>query len=108
MSEDFFYLYSVDPDEMQHYAAFHLGLYSLQKYSFLGFPEYKGLLIAFVRYSPLRRTSLTTSFLSLISYRCILSMARAAVSISLNSITLKKIDILSGKKSLMCKIVINF
>ena len=24
---------SVDPDEMQHYAAFHLGLYCLQKYS---------------------------------------------------------------------------
>ena len=25
---------SVDPDEMQHYAAFYLGLYCLQKYSF--------------------------------------------------------------------------
>ena len=24
---------SVDPDEMQHYAAFHLGLHCLQKYS---------------------------------------------------------------------------
>ena len=34
---------SVDPDEMQHYAAFHLGLHCLQKYSFRGFPEYKGL-----------------------------------------------------------------
>ena len=27
---------SVDPDEMQHYAAFHLGLHYLQKYSFRG------------------------------------------------------------------------
>ena len=26
---------------MQHYAAFHLGLRCLQKYSFRGFPEYK-------------------------------------------------------------------
>ena len=31
MSEGFFD--SVDPDEMQHYAAFHLGLHCLQKYS---------------------------------------------------------------------------
>ena len=30
---------SVDPDEMQHYAAFHLGLHCLQKYSFKGFPN---------------------------------------------------------------------
>ena len=28
---------SVDPDEMQHNAEFHLGLYCLQKYSFRGF-----------------------------------------------------------------------
>ena len=43
LSEDIFmYTYSVDPDEMQHYAAFHLGLHCLQKYSFRG-PEYKGL-----------------------------------------------------------------
>ena len=28
---------SVDPDEMQHFAAFHLGLHCLQKYSFRGF-----------------------------------------------------------------------
>ena len=28
---------SVDPDEMQHYAAFHLGLHCLQKYSFRSF-----------------------------------------------------------------------
>ena len=27
---------SVDPDEMQHFAAFHLGLHCLQKYSFRG------------------------------------------------------------------------
>ena len=26
---------SVDPDEMPHYAAFHLGLYCLTKYAFL-------------------------------------------------------------------------
>ena len=32
---------SVDPDEMQHYAAFHLGLHCLQ-FTRLGlFPEYK-------------------------------------------------------------------
>ena len=43
LSEDLLYLYSVDPDEMQHYAAFHLGLHCLQRYSFRGFPEYKGL-----------------------------------------------------------------
>ena len=34
---------NVDPDEMQHYAAFHLGLHYLQNYSFRGLPEYKGL-----------------------------------------------------------------
>ena len=28
---------SVDPDEMQHYAAFHLGIHCLQKYLFRGF-----------------------------------------------------------------------
>ena len=40
LSEDFFsFSNNVDPDEMQHYAAFHC----LQKYSFRGFPEYKGL-----------------------------------------------------------------
>ena len=33
---------SVDPDEMQHYAAFHLGLHCLQKYSLWGFPNTKG------------------------------------------------------------------
>ena len=32
----------VDPSEMQHYAAFHLGLHYLQKYSFRGFPKTKG------------------------------------------------------------------
>ena len=35
---------SVDPDEMQHNAAFHLGLLCLQKYSFRGFPKHKGLM----------------------------------------------------------------
>ena len=30
---------SVDPDEMHHYAAFHLGLHCLQKYSCRGFPR---------------------------------------------------------------------
>ena len=33
---------SVDSDEMQHYAAFHLGLHCLQKYSFSGSPNTKG------------------------------------------------------------------
>ena len=28
---------SADPDEMPHYAAFHLGLHCLSKYSFMGF-----------------------------------------------------------------------
>ena len=28
---------SADPDEMQHYAAFHLGLHCLPKYVFMGF-----------------------------------------------------------------------
>ena len=28
---------SVDPDEMQHYAAFHLGHHCLHKYPFRGF-----------------------------------------------------------------------
>ena len=28
---------SADPDEMQHYATFHLGLHCLPKYSFRGF-----------------------------------------------------------------------
>ena len=41
LSEDFFYK-SVDPDEMQHYSAFHLSLHCLQKYWFRGFPEFKG------------------------------------------------------------------
>ena len=38
LSEDLFsFIDSVDPDEMQHCAAFHLGLHCLQKYSFRGF-----------------------------------------------------------------------
>ena len=43
LSEDFIYLYiSVDPDEMQHYAALNLGLHCLHKYSFCGFLNTKG------------------------------------------------------------------
>ena len=38
---------SVDPDEMQQYAAFHLGLHCLQKYLYRGFPEYKWLKFIF-------------------------------------------------------------
>ena len=33
---------SADPDEMQHYAAFHLGLHYLPKYPFGGFQYRKG------------------------------------------------------------------
>ena len=33
---------SADPDEMQHYVAFHLGLYCLLKYMFRGFQYTKG------------------------------------------------------------------
>ena len=36
MSEDCFLLFSTNPDEMQHYAAFHLGLHCLPKYPFMG------------------------------------------------------------------------
>ena len=44
LSADFLtFTNSVDPDEMQHYAAFNLGLHCLQKYPFRGFPVYKGL-----------------------------------------------------------------
>ena len=43
LSGDLFYLYSVNPDKM-NYAAFHLGLHCLQKYSFRGFPKYEGLM----------------------------------------------------------------
>ena len=44
LSEDFFtFTNSVDPDEMQHYAAFHLGLHCLQKYSFRGFSNTKNI-----------------------------------------------------------------
>ena len=33
---------SADPDEMLHYAAFHLGLHCLQKYQFRSFRSTKG------------------------------------------------------------------
>ena len=43
MSRSFFALTnSVDPDEMPHYAAFHLGLHCLPKYPFRGFLYTKG------------------------------------------------------------------
>ena len=42
LPEDIFtFTNSVDPDEMQHYAAFHLGLHCLPKYPFWGFPNTK-------------------------------------------------------------------
>ena len=34
---------SAEPDEMQHYAAFHLGLHCLPKYPFRGFQYTKSL-----------------------------------------------------------------
>ena len=38
LSNDLFtFTDSVDPDDMQHYAAFHLGLHCLKKYSLRGF-----------------------------------------------------------------------
>ena len=40
----FTFTISVDPDEIQHHAALHLGLHSLQKYSFRNFPNTKGKL----------------------------------------------------------------
>ena len=33
---------SIDPDEMTRYVAFHLGLYCLPKYPFMGFQNTKG------------------------------------------------------------------
>ena len=45
-SEEFLTLTnSVDPDEMQPHAAFHLGLHCLQKHSLNDFPNTKGLYI---------------------------------------------------------------
>ena len=43
---------SADPDEMQHFAAFHLGLHCLPKYMYLfrGF-QYTGLKEAFAHYA---------------------------------------------------------
>ena len=40
---DFLKANSADLDEMPHAVAFHLGLHSLQKNPFKGFPVYKGL-----------------------------------------------------------------
>ena len=43
MSVDLFtFTDSADPDEMQHNAAFHLGLHCLQKYPFRVFPNTRG------------------------------------------------------------------
>ena len=36
----------VDPDEMQHYAAFHLGLHCFPKYLFMGFWYTQGRLVS--------------------------------------------------------------
>ena len=49
---------------MQHNAAFHLGLYYLIKYSFLGFPEYKELTgpLNRISFSPVRSVSRLASF----------------------------------------------
>ena len=40
---DFVLAKSADPDEMSHYAEFHLGLHCLLKYPILGFLVFKGL-----------------------------------------------------------------
>ena len=37
---------SEDLDEIPHNAAFHLGLQCLPKYLFMGFPVYKGIMMA--------------------------------------------------------------
>ena len=43
LSEDLFaFTNSVDPDEMPHNAAFHLGLHCSSKYPFRGFPYTEG------------------------------------------------------------------
>ena len=50
LSEDIFtFTNSVDPDEIQHYAAFHLGLHCLQKNLFRGFPITKARKLKFHR-----------------------------------------------------------
>ena len=42
--DDFFiFASSADPDEMPHYAAFHLGLHCLPKYLFAGIQNEKGI-----------------------------------------------------------------
>ena len=42
ISLNFVLAYSVDPDEMPHPAAFHLGLHNLQMYLLRGFQFVKG------------------------------------------------------------------
>ena len=49
-----FTTHSVNPDEMQHNAAFHLGLHCLQKYSFKYFPNTKVLMGFLFDYAHLR------------------------------------------------------
>ena len=39
----FYHVYSVDPDEMQYFSAFHLGSL-FPKVLFKGFPEYKAII----------------------------------------------------------------
>ena len=56
---------SADPNEMRHYAAFHLGLYCLPKYQFfLGFTVLKGLDIAFTHKGSAINTKDLTSWTS--------------------------------------------
>ena len=43
MKISFIFTNSIDTDEKQHYAAFHLRLHCLQTYSFWIFPNTKGL-----------------------------------------------------------------
>ena len=43
---------SGDPDEMLHYAAFHLGLYCLQKYAYTGFIK-----ASLIKFKDISRTS---------------------------------------------------
>ena len=39
LKNDLFLANSADPDEMPHYAPFHLGVHCLPKYLFMGFPS---------------------------------------------------------------------
>ena len=50
----FTFINGVDPDEMQHYAAFHLRLHCLQKYLFRVFSEYKGVIKSHWNYNTVK------------------------------------------------------